>query len=134
MRTCWRNTPNSHTSRRLRYSSKLYMAFWWIKWTIDYLVFYVLLTSVWQEQRVFLFCRAFRKPLGSTHPLLQGVPGSLLPEKSVQGMKLTIYLHLMPRLGMSEAIPHLHNMTVSRDNFTFTKSCESGIFSGCKTH
>ena len=39
MRTSWRNTPNSHISRRLRYSSKLYMAFWWINWAIDCLIF-----------------------------------------------------------------------------------------------
>ena len=39
MRTPWRNTPNSHTSRRRRYSSKLYNTLWWIKWAIDCLVF-----------------------------------------------------------------------------------------------
>ena len=39
MRTHWRSTPISHTSRRLRYSSKLYMAFWWINWAIVCLVF-----------------------------------------------------------------------------------------------
>jgi len=51
-----------------------------------------------------LFATASKPGLNSTQPPVQSVPGALT---LVQGVELTVYLYLMPRLRMHGVIPPL---------------------------
>jgi len=132
MRTCWRNTLNSHTSKRLRYSSKLYMPFWWIKWTINCLVFLCNTSLCVAGARGFSLLQSIQKTSGvHPSPSSRGIRVSS-PRIKCSGHEANHLPYLMPRLWMSDAIPRLYNMTVPSDNFT--NFCVSCIFGGCKTH
>jgi len=60
-----------------------------------------------QRQGFFHFATAFRLALGATHPIIQWVPGALSPGESGPVVKLTTYLHLVPRLTVRGDIPRL---------------------------
>jgi hypothetical protein len=79
--------------------------------------------SLWVGQLGFdshhgkgLFATASRPALQPTQPPIQWVPWSLS-----LGIKLTTYLHLLPRLRKHRAIPPLlHTSARHRDNYIFT--------------
>jgi len=58
------------------------------------------------------FRRLVRRP--TLGPPIQWVPGALTPGVKRPGMKLTTHLHLVPRLRMRGAIPHLPNASQGR--------------------
>jgi len=60
--------------------------------------------------------------LGSTQPPVQWVPGLFSGGYSDRGVKLTIYIHLVLRLGLSESVFLLLSIClygVDSDNCTF---------------
>jgi len=69
--------------------------------------------------------------MGPTQPLLQWIPGALSLGISGRGVKLTTYLHLVPRSRMHVAIPPLRNTSSWRGaqlklrDFTFVTSFSS---------
>jgi hypothetical protein len=56
----------------------------------------------WQRQKIFLVSTSSRSYLGPTQPPIQWALGSLSPDVKSMGVKLTSYLHLVPKLRMVE--------------------------------
>jgi hypothetical protein len=59
------------------------------------------------EKEIFLFSKTSRPTPEHDQPSIQCIPGFFLGGKSDHGMKLTIQVHLVPRLRMSRALPLL---------------------------
>jgi hypothetical protein len=60
--------------------------------------------SIPSRSKIFLFSTESRPALGTTHSLIQWVPGALpqVVKKTGRGVKLTAHLHLVPRSRMVE--------------------------------
>ena len=67
-----------------------------------------------QGKKCFILSKASKTVLGPTQPPTQWTSGSLSQGVYAWDVKLTIYLHLIPRLGMSGVIPSLPNITPQR--------------------
>jgi hypothetical protein len=64
--------------------------------------------NLWQEQEMFFLPKTSRLAVRPTQPHVQWTSGLFSSGLSGWSIKLTIHLHLVPRLRMFGAIPSFH--------------------------